>query len=276
MTADGAAFTRRSDSRVSPRPVPAALARLVARIQLVEWPLWTEPAARTRREVAELCRLQTARGLTVLSWLASNDLAPPAPSRLPAPPSPIHLAHPTPTRPSTITPPVATTPVNVITPPGAGEATAIDAGGGGELGWLLDTRRLAGGRRERMYEAADRLPPGVRELVVANWTWALGTPHGGQVTAAYLAAGAYPDDGYSAAHATVALLRLWERRPEHRPAMAAAWAATRTPADWCKAAELHAAYGAAVPIFSYPRVPLPPRTTVRPWIERLLCVRAGS
>ncbi|MFI0452343.1 hypothetical protein, partial [Actinomadura sp. 6N118] len=181
--------------------------------------------------------------------------------------------------PPAATPPAATPPA--ATPPAAtpsaaaatrGRALGAVAVWEGDLGWLLDSRRLGGGRRERMYAAADRLPVEVRELVVANWTWALGTPHGGQATAAYLAGGAYPDDGYSAARATVALLRLWERRSEYRTAMAAAWAATRTPADWCKAAELRAAYGAAVPIFSYPRVPLP-RTTVRPWIVRLLGVQ---
>jgi hypothetical protein len=214
-------YAQRPDSRVSPLPVEPSLVRLATAVQRVGWPLWTEPAARTRREVAELCRLQTARGLTVLSWLSRSDASPPE----------------------------------------------------DDLGWLLATNRLAGARRERMYEAAGELPEPVREVVVANWSWALASPHGGQATAAFLAGGAYPEDGYSAAHATVALLRLWERRPEYRPALAAAWAATRTPADWCKAAELHASYGAAVPIFSYPRLPVPPRTTVRPWIERLLGVR---
>lgn len=120
-----------------------------------------------------------------------------------------------------------------------------------------------------MYATAAHLPEVVRALVVANWTWALATPHGGQVTASFLASGAYPDDGYSAAHTTVALLRLWERQPGSRHLLAAAWAATRTPADWCKAAELRAAYGAEVPMFTYPRAPLPPRTTVRPWVVRL-------
>ncbi|MFP3964204.1 hypothetical protein SMC26_17930 [Actinomadura fulvescens] len=239
---------------MSPRPVPPELIRLVAQVQLVEWPLWTESAARTRREILELCRLQAARGLTLLSWLAQDGLdgvTPPA-------------IGPAPALPERTTPP----PSGFMGRSGGGAVVWE-----GDLGWLLDSRRLCGGRRERMYAAADRLPIEVRELVVANWTWALGTPHGGQATAAYLAGGAYPDDGYSAARATVALLRLWERRPGYRPAMAAAWAATRTPADWCKAAELRAAYGAAVPIFSYPRVPLPPRTVVRPWIARLLGVQ---
>ncbi|KAB2350830.1 hypothetical protein [Actinomadura rudentiformis] len=248
---------------MSPRPVPPELARLVAQIQLVEWPLWTEPAARTRREVVELCRLQAARGLTLLSWLAQDGLDGTTPHAIrPAPTLPAPSNHPPET-------PTAIPPVGSAMRSRASGTLAVWEQ---DLGWLLDTRRLGGGRRERMYAAADGLPLEVRELVVANWTWALGTPHGGQATAAYLAGGAYPDDGYSAARATVALLRLWERRPEYRTAMAAAWAATRTPADWCKAAELRAAYGAAVPIFSYPRVPLP-RTTVRPWIVRLLGVR---
>ncbi|GAA1524916.1 hypothetical protein GCM10009678_02740 [Actinomadura kijaniata] len=212
------AFVLRPDARVSPQPVAATLVRLVAEIQRVSWPLWIEPAVRARREVAGLCRLQTARGLTVLSWMALGP----------------------------------------------------DADVPEDVRWLLTTSRLTGARQERMYAAADLLPAPVRALAVANWTWALGSPHGGQTTAAFLAGGAYPEDGYSAAHATVALLRLWERRPETRPPLAAAWAAIRTTADWCKAAELRSAYGAPVPIFSYPRVAPPPGVPVRPWITRLL------
>ncbi|WP_433329813.1 hypothetical protein [Spirillospora sp. CA-294931] len=216
MTVAPTVYAARPDAKISPTPVSAPLVPLVGEIQRVAWPLWTEPAARTRREVADLCRLQTARGLTVLSWLA------------------------------------------------------LDRDDDGDLTWLLATSRLAGARQERMYTAAARLPEPVRELVVANWTWAMASPHGGQATAAFLAGGAYPEDGYAAAHATVALLRSWERRPETRPALAAAWAATRTPADWCRAAELGSTYGAPVPIFCYPRLPLPPRLTFRPWITRLL------
>ncbi|MFC6879696.1 hypothetical protein [Actinomadura yumaensis] len=238
----GPAYVLRSDARVSPDPVPPALVALVSDIQRVAWPLWTEPASRTRREVGELCRLQTARGLTVLSWLAlGND--PRAPAR--------------------------------GTNRTGGEQEAAPAGARG-LEWLLAGNRLAGTRQDRMYEAATTLPRPVRELVVANWTWALGTPHGGQVTAAFLAGGAYPEDGYSAAHTTVALLRLWERRTEARPPLAAAWAAMRTAADWCKAAELRASYGTQAPVFGYPRVSLPPRTVVRPWIARLLGIDTGG
>ncbi|WP_157431542.1 hypothetical protein [Actinomadura hibisca] len=210
---------------MTPPPVTAALLRLVTEVQRAAWPLWLEPAARARREVAELCRLQTARGLTVLSWLALGAQD------------------------------------------GGGGA---DAGPPDDLAWLLATGRLTGARQERMYAAAALLPAPVRELVVANWTWALGSPHGGPATAAFLAGVAYPEDGYSAAHATMALLRLWERRPETRPPLAAAWAATRTASDWCKAAELRSAYGAPVPIFTYPRAALPSGTAIRPWIARLL------
>ncbi|MGI5165554.1 hypothetical protein ACQEU3_14450 [Spirillospora sp. CA-253888] len=219
-------FLLRPDARVSPLPVTAALARLATEVQRAAWPLWIEPAVRARRELAELCRLQTARSLTVLSWLARGDRDGAA---------------------------------------GAGPPPEPD-----DLGWLLATSRLTGARQERMYAAAALLPAPVRELVVANWTWALGSPHGGPATAAFLAGVAYPEDGYSAAHATMALLRLWERRPETRPPLAAAWAATRTTSDWCKAAELRSAYGAPVPIFTYPRAALPPGTAIRPWIARLL------
>jgi hypothetical protein len=194
---------------VNPGTVRPDLADLVARVQQVSWPLWIEPGARLRREVAELCRLQAARGLTVLSWLAAGG----------APP---------------------------------------------DTGWLLSTQRLAGPRQGLMYGTAEGLPHEVRALVVANWTWVLTTPLGGRVTAPFLASRAYPDDGYAAAHATMALAQLWERHPETRQALAAAWAATRTPDDWCKAAELRAV------VFSYPRGPLPARSAVRPWISRLL------
>ncbi|MFI0448789.1 hypothetical protein, partial [Actinomadura sp. 6N118] len=116
MTLSGHAFAQRPESRVSPRPVPPELARLVAQVQLVEWPLWTEPAARTRREVVELCRLQAARGLTLLSWLAQDGLdgtSPPAIGPAPAidpartPPAP--AKHP-PATPPAAPPPAATPP----------------------------------------------------------------------------------------------------------------------------------------------------------------------
>lgn len=200
---------------VAPSAVQPALAELVELIQRVPWPQYLEPGVRMRREVAELCRLQAARGLTVLSWLAEGS-------------------------------------------------------GPGDVEWLLNTQRLTGPRQERMYGAAERLADPVRGLVVANWTWVLSTPHGGRVTAPFFASRAYPDDGYAAAHATVTLTQLWERVPEVRQALAAAWAATRTPADWCKAAELRGSYGSDVPIFTYPHGPIPPRSELRPWISRLL------
>lgn len=203
------------EALVAPKPVAPGLAELVGRIQRAPWPQWLEPGARMRREVAEICRLQAARGLTVLSWLAEGSV-----------PS--------------------------------------------DTGWLLDTRRLSGSRQRLMYGAAEQLADPVRGLVVANWTWVLSTSHGGRVTAPFFASRAYPDDGYAAAHATVTLLRLWERVPEVRHALAVAWAATRTPDDWCKAAELHASHGGDVPIFTYPHGPVPPRTMLRPWIRRLL------
>jgi hypothetical protein len=215
--AGGAGYVLRDDSRVSPHPVSPELVRLVARIQHVAWPLWAEPSVRTRRDVAELCRLLAARGLTVLSWLA------------------------------------------------AGEGPELSA-----EEWLLANSRLTGTRQERMYAAAERVPEPVRALVAANWSWALATPHGGQVTASFLASGAYPQDGYSAAHATVALLRLWERQPWSRQLLAAAWAATRTAADWCRAAEARSAHGGDTPLFTYPRAPAPPRASLRPWVVRLL------
>ncbi len=200
---------------VAPLEVSPALAELVGQIQRVPWPQWPEPGARMRREVAELCRLQAARGLTVLSWLAEGEIP-------------------------------------------------------GDIEWLLDTHRLTGPRQEWMYTAADGLARPVRDLVVANWTWVLSTPHGGRVTAPFFASRAYPDDGYAAAHATVTLLKLWQSVPEVRQSLAAAWAATRTPADWCKAAELRASYGGEVPIFTYPPGPIPPASALRPWIRRLL------
>jgi hypothetical protein len=207
-----AGFVVRVDAQrgalVCPGVVAGELAALAPRVQRVGWPLWAEPGARIRREVAEICRLQAARGLTLLELLA-------APGPLPE--------------------------------------------------CLLVTTRLAGPRQERMYEAAHRLAAPVRALVVANWTWVLANPHGGQVAASYLASGAYPEDGYAAAHAAMALLRIWDRHPESRQPLAAAWAATRTPADWCAAAELRDA-----PVFTYPRAAPPPLPSVRPWVARLL------
>jgi len=199
---------------VCPEPVPPELGAIVPLIQQIGWPLWAEPGLRIRREVAEICRLQAARGLTLLSWLAG---------RLP---------------------------------------------GNTWLGvpeWLTVTTRLAGPRQERMYEAARELTEPVRGLVVANWSWVLANPHGGQVVASYLASGAYPEDGYAAAHSAMALLRLWDRHPVSRQPLALAWAASRTTADWCAAAELRDA-----PVFTYPRAELPPVQTVRPWVARLL------
>jgi hypothetical protein len=208
---------------VTPQAVAPGLADLVGRIQRVPWPQWNEPGDRMRREVVELCRLQAARGMTVLSWLADGgayaDGAP------------------------------------------AGEA---------DLGWLLTTNRLTGPRQQRMYGAAERLAGPVRDLVVANWTWALSSAHGARVTAPFFASRAYPDDGYAAAHATMTLTQMWDRVPDVRQALATAWAATRTPADWCRAAELQARYGGEVPIFTYPRGPFPPKSAIRPWISRLL------
>lgn len=218
------AYTVRSSAPrgalVTPQAVAPGLADLVVRIQRVPWPKWNEPGERMRREVVELCRLQAARGMTVLSWLADGG-----------------------------------------TDPSAGD---------GDLGWLLTTNRLTGPRQQRMYGAAERLAGPVRDLVVANWTWALSSAHGARVTAPFFASRAYPDDGYAAAHATMTLTRLWERTPDVRQALAAAWAATRTPADWCRAAELQARYGGEVPIFTYPRGPVPPKAATRPWISRLL------
>ncbi|WP_344191963.1 hypothetical protein [Acrocarpospora corrugata] len=66
------------------------------------------------------------------------------------------------------------------------------------------------------------------------------------------------------------LAQIHDRHPEARPALSVAWAACRTATDWCKAAELRAGYGDDVPVFTYPRGPVPPATGIRPWISRLL------
>ncbi|GGK79924.1 hypothetical protein Sme01_45900 [Sphaerisporangium melleum] len=212
-------FTLSDDSplggRVCPRAAAPELTALVPRIHRTAWPVWLDPGPRMLRDVLELCRLQTARGLAVLCWLAR------------------------------------------------GEAPA-------DVAWLWPGRRLTGPRQQLMYAAATAVPDPVLGLVVANWTWVLDTRFAGQVVGPYLAGTAYPDDGYTAAQATVTLMRIWERHAEARPALGAAWAACRTVADWCKAAELGAAYGRAAPVFTYPRGPLPPAAAVRPWIARLL------
>ncbi|MEV2267832.1 hypothetical protein [Nonomuraea africana] len=142
-----------------------------------------------------------------------------------------------------------------------------------DLEWLWTRRRLTGPRQERMYGAAAAVPDPVLALVVADWTWVLGTAYGGRVTAPYLAGSAYPRDGHQAAHATMTLFQTYDRHPESRPAIAAAWAAARVTADWCKAAELHAAYGSETPVFTYPRGAIPAAMSVRPWIERLFRLR---
>jgi hypothetical protein len=139
-----------------------------------------------------------------------------------------------------------------------------------ESGRLLTTTRLTGASRQELYAAAERLARPVRDLVIANFTWVLSSAHGGRVTAPFFAGHAYPDDGYAAAHATMTLTRMWERAPDVRQALAAAWAATRTPADWCRAAELQARYGGEVPVSTYPRGPFPVESATRPWITRLL------
>ncbi|MFD9942076.1 hypothetical protein ACFWYW_48940 [Nonomuraea sp. NPDC059023] len=212
------AFELRHDShlgcRVCPLTVRDELAAMVHRSHCVAWPTWLDPGPRMLRDLLELCRLRTARGLAVLSWLAGGE--PPA-----------------------------------------------------ELDWLWTSRRLTGTRQERMYGAAATLPDPVLGLVLANWTWALDTTHGGRVTAPYLAGTAYPGDGHLAAAATMTLFQTYDRHQESRPAIAAAWAAARVSADWCKAAELHAAYGSQTPVFTYPRGAKPPSVGVRPWIERL-------
>lgn len=200
--------------RVCPLPVGGELAGLVPRSHRVAWPTWLDRGPRMLRDVLDLCRLRTARGLALLSWLA------------------------------------------------AGEAPA-------DLEWFWTSRRLTGSRQERMYGAAATLPGPVLGLVLANWTWALGSPHGGRVAAPYLAGTAYPGDGYQAADATMTLYQTYDRHPEARPAIAAAWAAARVGADWCKAADLCAAYGSGAPVFTYPRGAPPAVTGIRPWIERL-------
>ncbi|GAA3238124.1 hypothetical protein [Actinocorallia longicatena] len=197
----------RGDGRVLPEEPGPGRKALVADVQRVAWPLWTEPGARIRRDVTELCRLQAARGLTVLGLLALGDES-------------------------------------------------------SDVAWLLGVQRLSGPRQERMYGAAAQVPPDVRKLVLANWGWALDGPLGGSVVAAFLAGGAYPSDGYAAAHATVTLLRLWERHPDLRPMVAAAWAATRTAADWVRAAETEG------PVFTYPAKAV--QKAGRPWVARLL------
>jgi hypothetical protein len=201
--------------RVFPHPVAPELTRLVPRIHRVDWPVWLDPGPRMLRDVLELCRLQTARGLAVLSWLSEGTVP-------------------------------------------------------GDVAWLWPACRLTGPRQHLMYGAAAGIPDEALGLVVSNWTWVLDTRFAGQVTAPYLAGTAYPDDGYAAAQATVTLMRIWERHAEARPALGAAWASSRTVADWCKAGELCAAYGREAPVFTYPRGPLPPLTGVRPWISRLL------
>ncbi|MQA96649.1 MAG: hypothetical protein GEV11_19130 [Streptosporangiales bacterium] len=210
LTGEGVRGVRVAPARVSPE-----LAELVPVIQRVAWPIWPEPNPRMLRELSELCRLQAARGLTVLSWLAEGDDP-------------------------------------------------------GETGWLLPNRRLAGPRQERMYAAAAAVPEPVHDLVASNWRWALGSPYGGRVIAPYFAGGAYPDDGFAAAHAAIVLLRVWERHAELRPSFAAAWAATRTPSDWLKAAELHEAHGERVVVFAYPGGAVGGVPGLRPWITRLM------
>jgi hypothetical protein len=216
------AFELREDPhlgcRVCPLPMSDDLADLVPRSHHVLWPTWLDPGPRMLRDLLELCRLRTARGLAVLSWLSGCE-----------PPQ--------------------------------------------DLDWLWTSRRLTGGRQERMYGAAATVPDPVLALVLANWTWALATSHGGRVAAPYLAATAYPADGHRAADATMTLFQTYDRHPEARPAIAAAWAAARVGADWCKAAELHAAYRSPASVFTYPKGVITPVLGVRPWIERLFRLR---
>lgn len=204
--------------RVCPRPIPEELADLVPRVHHAEWPTWLDPGPRMLRDLLELCRLQTARGLATLCWLAE------------------------------------------------GSAPA-------DLDWLWPACRLTGSRQDRLYGAAAAVPDPVHALVTANWTWVLATPHGGRVTAPYLAGTAYPRDGDRSARATVTLFQTYERHPEARAAIAAAWAAGRVAADWCKAAELHTEYGSQTPVFTYPRSPESPSVGLRPWLKRLLRLR---
>jgi hypothetical protein len=212
-------FTVRHDPllgrRVFPHPAAPEFSALVPRIHRADWPVWLDPGPRMLRDVLELCRLQTARGLAVLSWLAEGEIP-------------------------------------------------------GDVAWLWPSCRLTGPRQQLMYGAAAAVPDPVLGLVLSNWTWVLDTRFAGQVTAPYLAGTAYPDDGYTAAQATVTLMRIWERHAEARPALGAAWATSRTVADWCKAAELRAAYGGEAPVFTYPRGSLPSPAGVRPWLARLL------
>ncbi|NUR85383.1 MAG: hypothetical protein HOY71_14975 [Nonomuraea sp.] len=216
------AFQVRQDShlgcRVCPAPLPRELADLVPRSHRVSWPTWLDQGPRMLRDVLELCRLRTARGLAVLSWLSGGQ--PPA-----------------------------------------------------DYEWLWAAQRLTGPRQERMYGAAAQVPDPVLALVTANWTWVLQTCHGGRVTAPYLAGTAYPGEGHVAADATMTLFQTYDRHQEARPAIAAAWAVARVSADWCKAAELHAAYGSQTPVFTYPRGATPPALGVRPWMERLFRLR---
>jgi hypothetical protein len=112
-------------------------------------------------------------------------------------------------------------------------------------------------------------PPNASPARHATWSSPTGrgccpSAHGGRVTAPFFAGRAYPDDGYAAAHATMTLTQMWDRIPDVRQALAAAWAATRTPAGWCRAAELQARYGGEVPIFTHPRGPVPPKSETRP------------
>lgn len=202
-------------TRVAPHPVDPGLLEIVGGIRQAPWPVWLEPGTKALRALQELCRLQTARGLTVLAWLAVGAVPE-------------------------------------------------------DYDWLLATRRLAGDRQRRMYRTAATLPGPVRDLVVANWAWAVDSPHGGRVAAPYLASCAYENDGHAAAYAATTLGQIWIRHADVRPALAAAWAATRTPADWCKAAELHSAYDTETPVFTYPRGEVRRVPGVRPWITYLL------
>jgi hypothetical protein len=200
--------------RVCPRPLPGELADLVPRAHRAPWPVWLDRGPRMLRDVLDVCRLQTARNLSVLAWLA------------------------------------------------AGTAPA-------DRDWLWSDRRLSGARQRRMYGEAAKVPDPVLGLVIANWTWMLSTPHGSRVTAPYLAGTAYAEDGYQAAQAAITLARVYQRNPDARPALSAAWAASRTADDWCMAAQRCAAYKSDAPVFTYPRGPLPTMGGLRPWISYL-------